>query len=174
LFKSFLNFIYPNTCLHCSKKLIKNYNFFCSVCVSTFLYLEPFEKSNFSAVFENNEVIATFIKEIKKQTLLGVAKIAAAFIVIQHDKLNWEKPNVIVPMTKNRFFKDHIYYLSKAVASFYKVPISTKCSENQVALVITDIMRVSKFKDIEKQLDYKKIYGLGLSFDIFFDHFNLS
>lgn len=167
-----VNLFYPNHCLHCFAKVEKNY--FCEKCISFFSYIYPKNKIFYFAVFEKKGPIVSFLKEIKRMQIFGLIKLAASFIVIQHSKLNWEVPDVIVPISKNSLFKDHVYYLSKEVALLFNKPISRKNNSNQVALFIDDVFNSKNIEKIKNVNGFKKIYYLSLCFDIFFDDFYLS
>jgi predicted amidophosphoribosyltransferase len=169
---SCINLFYPNRCLHCFAKIEKKY--FCEKCISFFSYLYPKKDLTYFAVFEKKGPIITLLKEIKKKQLYGLIKLAASFIVIQHSKLNWQEPDVIVPSSKNIIFKDHIYYLSKEVAKLFDKPISNKSNFNQTALFIDDVLNKKNIEKLENEHKFKKTYYISLCFDIFFDDFNLS
>ena len=120
ILNKFLNFFYPHLCLQCSKKLKKNYFYFCKECLSFFYYLEPNPFLNYFAVFENEAPILTFLSQLKQQKLFSVSKNIAAFMVIQHFRLKWDLPDVIVPMTNSRLLNNYIFDLSKEVSAIIK------------------------------------------------------
>jgi len=171
-FSSILDFIFPNVCLHCLCKLKKNYFYFCKDCLRDFSFVAPKNNSDSFAVFENFGAVNTFLKEIRKQQILSLIKIAAAFIVIQHSKIKLPVPNIVLPLSKKLFLKDHVYYLAKEVAKFFN--IKKKQNKENILLIVSDIMDIEKFEKLKKQLSYNKIYSLSLCFDMFFDDLNLS
>ncbi|NGX28301.1 MAG: hypothetical protein K940chlam1_00476 [Candidatus Anoxychlamydiales bacterium] len=174
IFESFLDLFYPHLCLHCSKKIEKNYFYFCKNCLMYFDYFKPNPSLNFSAVFENIGPILTFLKEMKNKNLFSIFKIVAAFLVVEHFKLKWDIPDVIVPMMEKKFLKNHIFDLSKEVAIFFKRPIVKKTTSRDTVLVISDTLNFKKFENFKSKILYKKIFCLALCFDVFFDDFNLS
>ena len=121
VFSSIADFFYPNHCLHCFEKVEKKY--FCENCINFFSLINPKENQFCFAAFEKKGPINTFLKEIKKNQMYGLVKLAASFIVVQINNLNWEIPDIIVPITKNRIFKDHKYYIAKEVALLLKKPV---------------------------------------------------
>ncbi|NGX44775.1 MAG: hypothetical protein K1060chlam3_00950 [Candidatus Anoxychlamydiales bacterium] len=167
-----LNLFYPHLCLHCSSKLEKNYFYFCKTCLNDFSYLEVRNNISTYAVFENMGSIKTLLKELKTQKILSVTKIVAAFIVVQHFRLKWPLPDVIYPIS-NLFIKDHQYYLSKEVSSFFKRPLKKKQNLSEVALIIFDVINIEKMNQIKEKLLFKKVYAIGLCFDVFFDDLDL-
>ncbi len=172
LLSTIVNLFYPNHCLHCFAKVEKKY--FCEKCISFFSYVYPKKDLFYFAVFEKKGPIVSFLREIKKTQIFGLIKLAASFIIIQHSKLNWEIPDVIVPISKNRFFKDHIFYLSKEVALLFNKPVTLKNNSNQVALFIDDIFNSKNIEKIKNEKEFKRTYYMSLCFDIFFDDFYLS
>lgn len=174
LFEGFIDLFYPNICFHCSKKLKKNHFYFCKMCLGCFYYLQPNVATEYTAVFENDGPILTFLNQMKGQKLFSIFKTIAAFMVIQHSRLKWDMPDIIFPMIESKFFKNHIFDLSKEVAKFFKKPLKQRTTLNDKVLIISDTMNLKKFKKIKSKILYKKIYGLALCFDIFFDDFNLS
>jgi len=171
IFSSIFNLFYPKYCLHCFSKVENKY--FCNKCISFFSFIYP-QKKNYFAVFEKKGPINTFLREIKKQHILDLIKLAACFIVLQHSKLNWQMPDLIVPVSKNKFIKDHIFYLSKEIAKLFDKPIGFKSNKNQIALFIEDVFDMKNIEKIKSYTQFKKMYYMSLCFDIFFDDFYLS
>jgi len=180
IFKNLLDFLYPNLCLHCLKKLEKKYFYFCTCCLEDFYFLNSNPLLNYSAVFENEKAILTLLHEMKNQKMFSLNKIVAAFMVIQLCRLKWDMPDVIYPMIKTNinmshsfFSKNYISELSKEVAKFFNRPIR-KTTQKDTVLLIDDTLNIEKFEKIKNKTLYKKIYAIGLCFDIFFDDLNLS
>ncbi|NGX49082.1 MAG: hypothetical protein K940chlam5_00678 [Candidatus Anoxychlamydiales bacterium] len=167
-----LDLFYPHLCLHCSSKLEKNHFYFCKICLNDFSYLEVRDNVSTYAVFENMGCIKTLLKEIKTQKILSITKITAAFIVVQHFRLKWPLPDVIYPM-HNSLIKDHQYYLSKEVSLFLKRPMKKKQNLSKVALIVFDVLNIEKMNQIKEKLLFKKVYAIGLCFDVLFDDFDL-
>ncbi|NGX41294.1 MAG: hypothetical protein KR126chlam4_01133 [Candidatus Anoxychlamydiales bacterium] len=167
-----LNLFYPHLCLHCSSKLEKNYFYFCKICLFDFSYLECKHNISTFAVFENIGAIKTLLKELKTQKILSITKIAAAFIVIQYFRLKWPMPDVIYLMN-NPLIKNHQYYLSKEVSLFLKKPLKKRQNLSEVALIVFDVLETQKFNQIKETLLFKKVYAIGLCFDVFFDDLDL-
>ncbi|NGX64064.1 MAG: hypothetical protein KR126chlam6_01488 [Candidatus Anoxychlamydiales bacterium] len=165
-----LNLFYPNCCLHCSNELEKKYYYFCRRCLMDFSFVSPTYNSNVFAVFENSDVFTTILRDMKNQKILSFFKIAAAFIVIQHFRLKWEKPDVIISMS-NGYVKNHVDQIALDVAHFFNVPFKKRVKATQIALFIDDVMVLDKFIQMKKQFIFKKAYALGLCFEIFFDDF---
>lgn len=160
LFSHFINLFYPNHCLHCFDKIEKKY--FCKSCIDLFSLISPEKGLAYFAVFEKRGPIISFLKEIKSNKIHGLIKLAASFIVLQHDNLNWEMPDVIAPAMENRFFKDHRFYLSKEAALLFGKPIKIKSSHDKTALFIDDVFNTVNLKKIQNENEYKKIYYLSL------------
>lgn len=165
IFPSFLNLFYPNHCLHCFAK-VEN-QFFCKTCISCFALVYP-QKNRFEfTVFEKKGPICSFLKEIKNLKIYGLIKLAASFIVVQHNKLNWEVPDIIVPVSENNFFhKDHLYYLSKEVALLFNKPLILKSKSDQTVLFIDDIFNTKNIEKINSQ-NNGKTYYMSLCIDFY-------
>lgn len=163
IFLFFLNFLYPNICLHCSKTLKKDFFYFCEDCLNFFSFEENLKNENYCRVFEKNEVILTFKKELKRNHILSISKILAAFMVVQHNKLNYPMPDIIYPITKNMFYKDHVYYLAKDVSKFLKRPLKKKLKNlENIVLVIFDDFNLLEFSKIQEKFKNKKVFGISL------------
>ncbi len=163
-----LDLFYPHLCLHCSSKLEKNHFYFCKTCLNDFSYLDVRNNISTFAVFENMGSIKTLLNELKTQKILSITKITAAFIVVQHFRLKWPLPDIIYPMN-NPLIKDNQYYLSKEVSLFLKRPLKKKQNLSEVALIVFDVLNIEKMNQIKEKLLFKKVYAIGLCFDVFFD-----
>lgn len=172
IFSKILTVFYPNRCLHCSDKIEKN--FFCKNCLSFFNMVYPKKDVLYFGVFEKKGPIITLLKEIKKQNIYELIKLAASFMVVQISKLGWEEMDVIVPIGKKSFKKDHAYYLAKEVAILFDKPLSYDTNLDKTALFIDDVFKEEIVDEIKKEKRYKKSYYLSLCFDIFFDDLYLS
>lgn len=161
----FLNLIYPNHCLHCLDKIAEKY--FCERCIGDFIFLYPKKDLSSFSVFEKKGAIVTLLREIKKQQIFGLIKLAASFMVVQHSKLKWQIPDCIIPISKSRFFKDHVYYLSKEVAILFNKPLLKRNNSNQIALFIDDVYNSKNVEKIQNEERFKEIYYLSLCLDIF-------
>ncbi|NGX34802.1 MAG: hypothetical protein K1060chlam1_01158 [Candidatus Anoxychlamydiales bacterium] len=168
-----LNLFYPNLCFHCDTKLEKNYFYFCKNCLKDFSYLHPQENISTYAVFENIGAIQTLLRELHKQRILSITKIVASFMVIQMFRLKWPSFDVIYPIS-NPLIKDQVYYLSKEVSMFLKKPIKKRQNLSKTALIVFDVLNIEKFNQIKDKLLFKKVYAIGLCFDVFFDDLDLS
>ncbi len=168
-FSRILDLIYPNLCLHCFSKLEKNYFYFCKDCLYDFSYLYTKKARSTFAVFENKGSIKTLLKELQRQKILSITKIVASFIVIQLFRLNWPMPDIVYPIS-NLLKKDH---LSKEVSILLKKPLRKKQDLSKIALIVLDVIDIEKVSKMKKQLLFKKVYVMGLCFDVFFDDLDL-
>ncbi|MFA6119318.1 MAG: hypothetical protein WCT85_01430 [Parachlamydiales bacterium] len=164
--KSFFNLLYPNLCLHCSAKLKNNFFYFCEDCLGSISYITPTEEP-YCAVFDRNPFALSIIKELRRQKILSMPKIAASFIVIQLAKISWPIPDKIIPITNKTIFKDHRYYLAKEVKKFF--PKKILKNENNNILVVTDVLSLHELEVIKKKYKNQNIYAIGLCFDFLED-----
>jgi len=172
-FSKILNLFYPHLCLNCDSKLEKNYFYFCKNCLFDFSYIQPNKETTSFAVFEKTTAVDTLVKELKKQRILSITKIAAAFIVIQIFRLKWPSFDIVYPLS-SLLRKDHLYYLSKETSLFLKIPMKKKQNLSQKALIVFDVLDIDKIDQIKEKLLFKKVYAIGLCFDVFFDDLDLS
>jgi predicted amidophosphoribosyltransferase len=171
-----INIFYPNLCLNCQKQLKKNYFYFCKNCLLDFSYLPKnnFQKNIFST-FENTKSITSFLQNLKSEKILSFSKIAASFMVVQMDNLNLKMPDVIVPLNPKKLLKKtQNYYLAKNLNFFLKKRVLTKPNKTQNVLVVSDILNLKDFKNLQSSLEYKTITYLSLVTDVFFDDLDLS
>ena len=171
MLKTILDFLYPSFCLCCEKKI--NQYFLCEGCLQRLDLLEPISLTNYFATFEKNDVFSSLYNEYKKQSLFGLNKALAAYMAIQLMNLQWSF-DVITSFNSSFYKKDRSYYLAKNLSKIFKLPIGSKPKKHQRVLLISDFMSEDILTRASKGLEYRKIMGLGLTFNVSANHLNLT
>lgn len=105
-----------------------------------------------------------------------LAKTAAAFMLVQFERLGWQRPDLIVPVPRRSWFQGthHVTLLAKAFAGLLDLPVcqavgpfmlkKLRTMEDKVVLLIDDVlsteMRLSPTIEVLKEGMPKKIYAL--------------
>ncbi len=122
--QSCLDFLFPTSCLFCRELLSRSNTPFCPTCVSLFEPIQPLERCPYcfsievdsvnrhcascrqetrylyrqGAVFDYIGPPAALIKNMKYAQKPYLAKGAAAFMVAQWARMEWEMPDLVVPV----------------------------------------------------------------------------
>ncbi len=149
---AFTSFLFPPLCLHCQNSLSADSPFFCPACLPFFELLDPerrcsrcfkeLEKKGvctscriekrwrleMGAAFEYQGPTATLVKLLKGGHAPYLAKTAAAWLVLQLERLGWPLPDGIIPVPapwlKSVWSgKDHAAFIAKELSGFLNVPL---------------------------------------------------
>ncbi len=140
--------VFPSLCLHCQKK---SKNLFCQGCAGFFELIDPSNRCRYCFAQNENraacltcvkkmrwqlsiasaldyfEPVATLVKRLKYGKMPHLAKTAAAFMVVQHARMNWPEPDLIVPVPSRLWFRgtNHASLLASSVAQYFGKPWCT-------------------------------------------------
>lgn len=141
LYHSALSLAYPPLCLHCEDTLQEAQHVLCQTCVQSLQFLTvkhrcptcfkhcagkkcvecANENSPFKAiagVFDYAGPAATLIKKVKHGGQAHLSKSAGAFMIAQWSQLQWEMPDMIVPVPQRlSHWIDRGYNQSELLAS---------------------------------------------------------
>lgn len=142
-FKAIRHFIYPDYCMHCHDGIEDQRFFFCEGCLQLldwidlksrcrycFKILENPEfqidcgtcgkqRNRFAAAMEYQGPAGTLLKEIKYGLRHDLSTIAAAKIVVQWERLDWPKPDLIIPIPSSR---PAVKLIAEALGEILEVP----------------------------------------------------
>lgn len=136
-FEHCLNVLFPKICLHCKKEM-SNSNFFCLSCIDYFEFLPPSSASSFLelknvknaadsnkytfiAAFDEMGPGKTLLLEMKRESLPGLMKLAASFMVCQYLKLNNPMPDLVIPLFADE--SKYLEILAKEVSKLMNRPM---------------------------------------------------
>ncbi len=139
-----LNLLFPPVCLHCKAYTS---SLFCSGCAAYFELIDPLTRCPYC--FAENDgrrpcpdcvrkkrwyiriasaidylgPTQTLVKKLKYGRMPFLAKTAAAFMLMQHERLGWERPDVIVPVPRRLWFQgtNHAALIAQGLADHFKV-----------------------------------------------------
>ena len=142
--KTLLDIIFPPLCLHCEYSLHKSHHLFCKGCAGFFELIDPLSRCPYC--FAQNEgirrpciecmqkkrwqvkiasaldylgAVRTLVKKLKYGSMPYLAKTGAAFMVAQFIRLEWPKPDLIIPVPRRHWFQgvNHAQLLAKCLAN---------------------------------------------------------
>ena len=105
--------LFPSFCLSCSLNLEKDSTFLCNQCVEQLCLLEPLNQdlggrkkgSGFcpeAACFDYFGAIEAVVSTFRSARMLHLAEPLAAYLLIQHDRLNWPNPDIVTCVPESR------------------------------------------------------------------------
>jgi predicted amidophosphoribosyltransferase len=164
-----LDYIFLKYCENCNKKLSFKEKYFCNFCLEDF-YITNEKFFNFSYLFDDVKAVNTFIKLVKNSSYLNFSKIISSYIVVKLYKINFFDFEYIAIDNYSFFKKDYTYYIAKHLAKSLNKKFIKKINNEKILLIIDKLTK----KKIEKYKYKKNVFFLSLTFDTFFDDFNLS
>lgn len=209
-----ISLLYPPLCLHCRQKLTEEQHYFCRTCFSTLEIVDPkyrcpfcfneleslhqkicpdcrIQKSTLlrmAAVFDYSGPVSALLSGLADKKQPYLAKGAGAFLVMQWANLPWEKPDVIVPVTRSirhsiRHGYDPNNLLAQEVGRLLQLPLATALSydeyetppfrlksklEDKTVLMVADKTTLLPLAAEALTEAYPRhIFGLALSLDAF-------
>lgn len=143
-----LDLFFPKICVHCFHR---SDAIFCSGCSPYFELIDPstrcllcFEE-NFgskvcascnkttnwhirkAAALENVGPVTTFLKRLRSENNHYLAKSAAAFMLIQLERIRWADIDFVVPVPHKPWIwqsRDHVFCMAKFLSNYLKIPIN--------------------------------------------------
>lgn len=122
LWNSLSHLLYPPVCLHCDHSTFHQRRPLCATCIDLLALIDPELRcprcfsvvedegalckacredppafKRLAAAFEYMGPAATLLQHLKFHQQPGFAKIAAAYMIVQWERLNWPLPDLIVP-----------------------------------------------------------------------------
>lgn len=149
--RALLHVFFPLECLHCGEEMASESSLLCTVCASLLDDLDPTNRCPFcfeevdslpclscktkkrplfekAACFDYMGPIATLIKKMKYENQPHLAKSLAPFLALQWARLQWEKPDWIlpIPLTWHHQFKrgyNQSALLAQELSAFLSIPL---------------------------------------------------
>jgi competence protein ComFC len=143
MISKFFNFIYPPLCLHCQEIVVEHQRLFCQGCAGFFELIDPMTRCLYcfcengkrdacvecwrkkrwgvkiASALDYLGAVGTLVKHLKYGRMPYLAQTAAALMLTQWMRLNWQKPDVIVPVPRRHWFQgmNHAHLIAKALAN---------------------------------------------------------
>ena len=149
-FSRILDFIYPPICIHCGEVVRGKDSLLCNLCGSFLELLDPKDQCPFcfahshtkskrclikdsviyraAAALEYGGPASSLVKQLKYDRQNYISKGLAAFLVSQYLRLNWPKPDVVIPVPQ-AFLQsmirgyNHSYLIAKDFAHMIQAPV---------------------------------------------------
>ena len=154
-YKAIRHFIYPDYCMHCYEAIEDQRLFFCKGCLQLLDWIDPKtrcrycfkildspevqidcgscgkQRNRFAAAMDYQGPAGTLLKEIKYGIRHDLAKIAAAKIIVQWERLNWPKPDLIIPIPSSR---PAVKLIAEALGKILEAPVQQLMKRKFLAL----------------------------------------
>ena len=147
--------LFPDFCLHCDEGIENQKTVFCSACMQLLEWIDPNMRCRFcfaplenpeyqtwcgeclkqrnriAAAMEYKGPAGTMLRALKYSSRHDLAKIAAAKMVVQWEKLNWPLPEVLLPIPSRGAA---VRLIAKEMGTIFKVPVLQLLSRSFFAL----------------------------------------
>jgi hypothetical protein len=169
LINFFLDCIFLKYCENCNNKLTKKEKYFCGFCLQDF-YITDEKQKKITYLFEEIGSVKSFIRLVKNNSYLNFSKIISSYIVVKLYKINFFDFECIAINNYSFFKKDYTFYIAKNLCRSLNKKFIKKINNEKTLLILEKLTKM----EYEKYKDKKNVFFLSLTFDIFFDDFNLS
>lgn len=170
LLKSCLNFIFPQSCIHC-KELISFQKFLCKFCLEQLELKDPLEavikpQDSYEAqayCFESIGPIVSLVASFNSKRNSVLAKFLASYALIQWWRLKWPQPDIIYVQSQSKRFwsveEDPLMLFAKSFAELMSCPL---LKQNSFIVRMKEALAHAGFAIHQQPIEEKTVLQIGL------------